>query len=145
MAHWVRLPERMHQRSMVEVGGGCNLVASWHPLPRSFRSAAATRRGAVLLETAKFDGENFRSFLFFEPEIELTAWTEHEVGGVFAAIGKYLKQGRFVAGFVSYGCGAMLNGISPIRSEAAKEMPFIRMGVFHFRRFSTSNGHRQRQ
>ncbi len=114
----------------MEVESSHNPVASWQPLPHSFRAAAASLCGAVLLETAKFDAENFRSFLFLELEAELTAWTEQEIGAVFEAIDEHLKRGRYVAGFVSYECGAVLNGINPLRLKATEELPYIRMGVF---------------
>ena len=94
---------------MLGTESGCSPVKNWHPLPRWFRSAAATLHGAVLLETAKFDAENFHSFLFVEPAAELMAWTQDEVDGVFTLLDEHLQQGRFVAGFVSYECGVAWN------------------------------------
>src|SRR5580692_4911394 len=46
---------------------------AWHPLPNFFRDLAESSPGAVLLETAKFDDQNFRTFLFHDPICELVA------------------------------------------------------------------------
>lgn len=103
---------------------------NWYPLPSWFRSWAAQRPGAVLLETARFDEENFRTFLFLDPISELVAKTAEEISPVFAEVSNHLRLGRYVAGFVSYECGELIHGITPRQREPLDELPFIRLCAF---------------
>lgn len=102
----------------------------WHPLPERFRLLAAQQRGAVLLETAKFDEENFRTLLFLDPISELIAESPEQIESVFRQIDSYLAHGQYVAGFVSYDCGEATHNI-PVRDPAPSDrLPLIHMGVF---------------
>lgn len=66
---------------------------------------AATEPGTVLLETCRFDEENFRSYLFCDPRETLRAFKLSEVSGFFIAIAEALKAGYHIAGFFSYELG----------------------------------------
>lgn len=101
--------------------------ARWHALPGRFRALAMQGRGAVLLETAKFDEENFRSLLFVDPVCELIAESAEQVAGVFHEIDEALARGQYVAGFVSYECGYALHGMEAAESAG---VPLIRVAVF---------------
>lgn len=103
-----------------------------HALPDGFRLAATTKPGAVLLETAKFDDENYRSLLFTDPQRELIANTPDEIGDVLDQIDRETKKGRYVAGFLSYECGELFHGLSN-RKKSLQAVPLIRMGVFESR------------
>lgn len=86
--------------------------------------------GSVLLETAKFDAQNYRSLLFTGPVRQFVGWTPKDARAVFAEVDHHLQQGSFVAGFVSYECGEALQGIPPRPQEAKAAVPLIAMGVF---------------
>jgi len=103
---------------------------SWHPLPDWFRNLAARERGSVLLETAKFDSENFRTLLFRNPVHELVANSPEDVSAVFEQVDRYVDEGRYVAGFVSYECGELFQQLSAFSGRAPSSMPLVRMGVF---------------
>jgi para-aminobenzoate synthetase/4-amino-4-deoxychorismate lyase len=102
--------------------------AEWHPLPEWFHLCAAADPGAILLETGKFDSENFRSFLFLDPVCILVAETQHQIAEVFLQIDSYLADGYHCAGFVAYECGYLLQDLP---HSGSGEVPLIRMSVFH--------------
>lgn len=99
----------------------------WIPLPNWFRSLVASKSGSVLLETAKFDEENFRSILFIEPLREIIANTVGDIDVVFQAIDELVGLGYHIAGYISYECGYTLQNLLPDRLP---DEPLIRMGVF---------------
>jgi para-aminobenzoate synthetase/4-amino-4-deoxychorismate lyase len=78
---------------------------AWVSLPQSFRAAAAQSCNAVLLETSRFDSDNRQSHLFLNPKRLLVARRLGEIPGLFGEIEMALKQGLYVAGFLSYECG----------------------------------------
>lgn len=103
---------------------------AWQPLPNWFRLQAANHPGSVLLETTRFDEENFRSFLFLNPYCQLAAKAAEEVEDVFRKIDEHLAWGRYVAGFISYECGYVLEGLPANRPI---DLPLIQMGTFDTR------------
>jgi para-aminobenzoate synthetase/4-amino-4-deoxychorismate lyase len=81
-------------------------LKKYTPFPEVFYSLLE-RRGSVLLQTSRFDEDNERSLLFVEPAEILCARTPDEIAGVFERLEVALRQGRYVAGYVSYDCGAL--------------------------------------
>ncbi|NTW48755.1 MAG: aminodeoxychorismate synthase component I [Chlorobiales bacterium] len=61
--------------------------------------------GTVLLETSKPDGDNFQSYLFSEPLEIIHAHNAADLPAVFARIEKAIREGLYVAGFLSYEAG----------------------------------------
>ena len=115
-------------------------TSAWHALPRAFRTLAAQHVGSVLLETAKQDGHNDRSFLFLDPIEELIAWAELDLRGLLTKIDRRLDEGLFIAGSFSYECGEQLARL-PHRSLHLNQEPIARLGVFGVRiEFDHSSG-----
>ena len=65
---------------------------AWHALPDWFRTLAARERGSVLLETAKFDVENFKTLLFRKPVEQLIANSAAEIPAVLNLIDRYIER-----------------------------------------------------
>ncbi len=116
---------------MSELGEHRRDRTAWHALPMAFRVLAAQTPHAVLLETAKQDGDSDRSLLFLHPIAELVAQTAQDVGRLLGEIDHHLENGSFVAGFFSYEFGEHLAGLPPRQSNKANpEEPLARLGVF---------------
>jgi para-aminobenzoate synthetase/4-amino-4-deoxychorismate lyase len=81
------------------------LDAAWVSLPQSFRISAAQSRNSLLLETSRFDPDNRHSHLFLNPNRLIVANQLGEIPRLFGEIEMALKQGLYVAGFLSYECG----------------------------------------
>jgi para-aminobenzoate synthetase/4-amino-4-deoxychorismate lyase len=97
----------------------------------AFRVLAAQSPHAVLLETAKQDGDRDRSLLFLNPIAELVAETAQDVDRLLGDIDHHLANGSFVAGFFSYEFGEHLAGLPPRQSDkASPEEPLVWLGVF---------------
>jgi para-aminobenzoate synthetase / 4-amino-4-deoxychorismate lyase len=105
------------------------LGQAWYPLPNFFRDLAESSAGAVLLETAKFDGQNFRTFLFHHPICVLIADAADRVPQLFEQIDQYVERGLYVAGFVSYECGEQFHNISHSPGRSKPDLPLMRMGI----------------
>lgn len=75
------------------------------PLPDEFYAALNCTTDSVLLETARFDEENFRSFLFHQPVARLSTNRLDEVPALLAELEHVLKQGYFIAGYLTYEAG----------------------------------------
>lgn len=93
---------------------------------------AAAKPGSVLLRTARADAENRRSYLFADPVQVLAAAHPDEIPSVFEAVEKALRDGYYVAGFVSYEAGyhfepAALRGGE---HDANCDLPLVWWGVY---------------
>jgi para-aminobenzoate synthetase/4-amino-4-deoxychorismate lyase len=96
-------------------------------LPGTVPALVGETPGSVLLETSRFDAENYRSYLFLDPLRVLTANTGKELSGLFAQIEAALAAGCFVAGFLSYESGYWLQGIA---DERESDLPLGCFGVY---------------
>src|SRR6185437_15632617 len=86
---------------------------------------------AVLLETAKPDGDTDRSLLFLEPYEQLAAWTTNDLDPLLREIDQHLSAGAFVAGFFRYECGHHFVGIAAEpRTFSPTVEPLAWLGVF---------------
>jgi para-aminobenzoate synthetase/4-amino-4-deoxychorismate lyase len=74
-------------------------------LPDSLYSRLIGESNVVLLETSKYDRENFRSYLFTDPVAVITINAIDEVPYLFSKIEEYLKQNYYLAGYLCYECG----------------------------------------
>lgn len=70
----------------------------WH-------TVVASTPGSILLQTARFDRENKRSYLFLGPVQTMVATTLDALPKIFQQIEDVLADGLHVAGFISYECG----------------------------------------
>lgn len=81
-------------------------MTKYIPFPETFYSLLK-RSGSVLLQTSRFDKDNDRSLMFVDPVEVLCARKAGEIAEVFSRVEDRLKRGRYVAGYVSYNCGAL--------------------------------------
>jgi para-aminobenzoate synthetase/4-amino-4-deoxychorismate lyase len=72
-------------------------------LPARYHSLVASTPGSVLLQTSRFDAENYRSYLFARPARTLAPGR-----ALFDEIEQALADGAYVAGFFAYECGESL-------------------------------------
>ncbi|MBI3895281.1 MAG: aminodeoxychorismate synthase component I [Acidobacteria bacterium] len=75
------------------------------PLPASWRAKVAAEAGSILLETCRFDEENYRSYLFRRPVEVLAVNALDEVPRLFQRIEQALDAGLYATGFFSYESG----------------------------------------
>jgi para-aminobenzoate synthetase/4-amino-4-deoxychorismate lyase len=78
-------------------------LKTYAQLPARYLSLVASSPGSVLLQTSRFDAQNYRSYLFARPERTLSA--SH---ALFDEIEQALAGGAYVAGFFAYECGESL-------------------------------------
>ena len=97
------------------------------PLPETVPALVDETPGSVLLETSRFDTENYRSYLFLDPLRVLTAHSPDELPNLFAQIESALAAGHFVAGFLSYESGYSLQGIA---DDSPRDLPLGCFGVY---------------
>ena len=72
-----------------------------------YHSLVAANPGSVLLQTSRFDAENYRSYLFARPARTLSASS-----ALFDEIEQALAGGEYVAGFLAYECGENLKAMA---------------------------------
>jgi len=75
-------------------------------LPAKYHALAASKPGSVLLQTSRFDADNYRSYLFTHPVRTLSASSS-----LFNEIEQALTGGAYVAGFFTYECGEGLQAV----------------------------------
>jgi len=97
-------------------------------LPSARHFLVGSRPGSVLLETARFDGDNARSYLFVDPVQILSIQHLDEVPALFAQIESSLAQGQFVAGFLAYECGYHFENIGHAPRDS--RLPLAWLGVY---------------
>ena len=74
-------------------------------LHEEWSSLAARRPGSVLLRTARPDADNQCSFLFMDPLQIISTRELAEIPALFASLENALRDGYYVAGFLSYEAG----------------------------------------
>ena len=94
--------------------GRGNGLKNYVRLPARYCALAASIPGSVLLQTSRFDAENYRSYLFLRPARTLAAGS-----AMFDEIERALAEGAYVAGFFTYECGESLEEIG--RSETRRQ------------------------
>src|SRR5271168_42706 len=102
-------------------------------LPQEFLSTIDSEADSVLLQTARFDSANHKSYLFRNCRETLVARSPDDLPGVFAGIEAALRDGYYLAGFLTYECGVHFEP----RALAANappallnELPLAWFGVF---------------
>ncbi|MCQ9208129.1 MAG: aminodeoxychorismate synthase component I [Omnitrophica bacterium] len=82
----------------------------------------------VFLETARCDKENRLSYVFLRPERVVSTFKIARIGDCFAELDKALKQGRYVAGFLSYEAGEAFE--QKLRHKQSYDFPLLWFGVY---------------
>lgn len=85
----------------------------FHELPSTIYNFIQEKENVVLLETSRFDADNFRSFLFVDPIATLQIHAVDEVPQLIEAIEDHLGQKHYLAGYFSYDCGFHFEQIAP--------------------------------
>lgn len=81
-------------------------MKTYAQFPARYHSLVASNPGSILLQTSRFDDENYRSYLFTRPTRKLSASS-----ALFDEIDQALTSGSYVAGFLAYECGENLREI----------------------------------
>ena len=82
----------------------------------------------VFLESARCDGENFLSYVFLRPEKVVSTFKIEEIRDCFAQLDKALKQGLYVAGFLSYEAGSAFE--QRLKHKQTYRFPLLWFGVY---------------
>jgi para-aminobenzoate synthetase/4-amino-4-deoxychorismate lyase len=99
----------------------------YRSLPESIAALVAATSGSVLLETARPDAENHRSYIFLAPLHTITANSSEQLPALFAQIEESLTAGHYLAGFLSYESGYTLQDIEDNRPH---KLPLACFGVY---------------
>ena len=78
-------------------------MKTYAQFPARYQSLVAANPGSILLQTSRFDDENYRSYLFTQPVRTLSI-----NNGLFDEIDQALASGAYVAGYLAYECGESL-------------------------------------
>ena len=110
-------------------------MTTYARLPAWTRAFAAHNPGSVLLETARFDATNFKSYFFSDPIRFLIAEDPEAIPQLFSDIEAALSAGFFVAGYFSYESGAHFEPSVRIESvvqgrAGSPGYPLIWLGVY---------------
>ncbi len=99
------------------------------PLPDAFYAALNSATDSVLLETARFSEDNFRSFLFHQPVAQLSTRCLDAVPALLAELEHFLEQGYFIAGYLTYEAGF---AFEPCLQSLRHELPYplVWLGVY---------------
>jgi len=101
----------------------------WTQLPRQVHAFIARSPDSILLETARFDAVNKRSFVFLNAIETLTAWTLDDIPHLFHQIEEALARGLYVAGFLGYECGYHFERTAGV-STTPHGLPLAWFGVY---------------
>lgn len=100
------------------------------PFPSQYYETLTALADSVLLETFRPDADNRRSYLFLNPTRILKVETLDEVPRLFQLIEECLKEGLYVAGFMSYECGYHFEPRAAVHPHAPSQLPLAWFGVY---------------
>ena len=100
------------------------------PIPAKIYSLVSGSADSVLLETSRPDRENRHSFLFVHPIRVLSVEALDDVPRLFEQIEDCLRDGLFVAGFMSYECGYHFEPRAAARPPMRAGLPHAWFGVY---------------
>ena len=95
--------------------------------PLAYYTLLEGRDDVVLLETSRYDADNYRSFLFLDPIHTLRADTIDEVPALLADIERYLARGCYAAGYFGYEAGYHFEKIAGVIPETS---PLAWFGIY---------------
>ena len=96
--------------------------------PAEYYQLLNKKENFVLLETSRYDKENYRTFLFIDPRETLQIYAVDEVPDLFARIEQYLTQDYYLAGYFGYECGYHFEQIAETTTSSH---PIAWFGVYH--------------
>ena len=99
-------------------------MKTYAQFPARYQSLVAANPGSILLQTSRFDDENYRSYLFTQPVRTLSI-----NNGLFDEIDQALASGAYVAGYLAYECGENLRKMGH-RGQQNTKLPPGWFGVY---------------
>ena len=99
----------------------------FHDFPPAYYTLIDGRENVVLLETSRYDLDNYRSFLFIDPVDTRSIHSIGEVPALLADIERYVAQGSYAAGYLGYECGYHFEKIADCLPDAA---PLAWFGIY---------------
>ncbi len=93
-------------------------MKTYAQFPARYLSLVTSNPGSMLLQTSRFDDENYRSYLFTQPVRTLSI-----SNGLFDEIDQALASGAYVAGYLAYECGESLQKIDHCGRQNTKLPP----------------------
>ncbi len=102
---------------------------AWMPFPTEYYALTA-EPGTVLLETSRFDQENYRSYLFRRPIEVITIEALHQVPGLFQRVEQELARGHYLAGYIGYECGYHFETAAAPPQLGDSGLPLAWLGVY---------------
>ncbi|MBU1061384.1 MAG: aminodeoxychorismate synthase component I [Candidatus Omnitrophica bacterium] len=84
----------------------------------------------VLLETNKFDKDNYRSFLFLNPHRIISCHRLEDVKESLFELGDFLSKGYYAAGFISYEAGFSFEEYLKGHIEKDLNFPLLWFGIY---------------
>ncbi|NTW77706.1 MAG: aminodeoxychorismate synthase, component I [Syntrophaceae bacterium] len=84
----------------------------------------------VVLETLRRDKDNFRSLLFTDPVDIITCYQKNDILQSFRKIDDYRQKGFYVAGFLAYELGYLLEDVLN-RCHQTQDYPLMWFGVYN--------------
>ena len=99
-------------------------MKTYAQFPARYHSLVASNPGSILLQTSRFDDENYRSYLFTQPARMLSISS-----GLFGEIEQALASGAYVAGYLAYECGENLRKMGH-RGQQNTKLPPGWFGVY---------------
>ncbi len=98
-------------------------------IDRAFLFSRLQEKHTLLLESSRQDDIDHQNLLFHSPISILTALTQAEIPSLFTALEEHLKNGRWIAGYVSYEAGYhFVEQRSP--APGPEPLPLIWFGVY---------------
>ena len=99
----------------------------YHDFPEHVLSGFENTSDFILLESSKYDVNNYRSFLFYNP-VQILSSTDHEeIPEILTAVESAVKNNKFAAGYISYEAGLLFEGIKTSKPGYEK---LIHFGIF---------------
>lgn len=90
-------------------------------------TALLSQPGTVLLDAARPDAENPHTYVFADPQRELTATALQDIPVLLGGLDKAVAQGKYVAGYLGYEAGFAFEDIAPFQ---AGSVPLGWFGVY---------------
>ncbi|MBU3937218.1 MAG: aminodeoxychorismate synthase component I, partial [Proteobacteria bacterium] len=94
-------------------------------------ATAATKDECVFLETSRVTAAESRSYFFHSPVTHLVCYAHDDPARFFQQAEDFLSKGMYLAGWLGYEFGYLLEPSLAKRIHPAPEKPLARLGVFH--------------
>ncbi|MBA3003717.1 MAG: aminodeoxychorismate synthase component I [Desulfurivibrio sp.] len=94
-------------------------------------ATAATKDECVFLETSRVTAAESRSYFFHSPVTHLVCYAHDDPARFFQQAEDFLSKGMYLAGWLGYEFGYLLEPSLAKRIHPDPEKPLARLGVFH--------------